>query len=482
MSTDTIAAIASPAGGAERAIVRISGPRAEELVRAALGALPAPLARGVHAGRFRDARGSQPVALWWMPAPRSYTREDVAELHLSGAAPLVEAAFARLLELGARAAGPGEFTRRAFENGRIDLAQAEGVLELVRATSEAERRAGLGLLEGGLAQRTLAVRAALEELRALCEASLDFDESDTGHVPVAELVALAELARARLADALSWEVRRAGRGARARVLLAGLPNAGKSSLFNALGRGAQALVSAASGTTRDWLAAPWALEAGEVLLVDTPGLCAQAGEPERRARELADREIAAADLLLWVAAADAPAESAATSLQGFRGLPEGAPRLVVWNRIDRPGAQSSPPAAWGLAPGDWLAASALTGPGSPSSAGAPPRCSPRSARPPSRARRATSAARSARATAARSRTRPPSSRARSPRRPTARRSTTWPRACAPRRTRSIGSPGARRPTTCSSASSRASASGNEPRPRPAAGRRDASGRAPHGRP
>ena len=131
----TIAAVAPPPGSGLRGVIRVSGPAAAELVRATLRPPPARDAlarRAAFRGRFDDGRGTQPVLLFWMPAPRSYTREDVAEFHLPGSAPLLDAALARLLALGAAPAMPGEFTRRAFENGRIDLSRAEGVLALDR--------------------------------------------------------------------------------------------------------------------------------------------------------------------------------------------------------------------------------------------------------------------------------------------------------------------------------------------------------------
>jgi len=253
---DTIAAIASPPGGGLRGILRLSGPRSQEIVRSIwVGAVPPLGRRGIHLGRIRDRRGEQPAMLLWMPAPRSFTREDVAELHLPGSPPLLAAALERLLELGARAAAPGEFTRRAFLNGRIDLARAEGVLALVSSRNESERAAAHALLSGGLSERIEDLRNRLEELRATCEASLDFDERDTGHVPAEEIQARAQEAREDLARALSWEVRRADVGGEPRVVLAGRPNAGKSAVFNALAGREEALVSHLEGTTRDALSA-----------------------------------------------------------------------------------------------------------------------------------------------------------------------------------------------------------------------------------
>ena len=323
----TIAAIATPPGPGRRGIVRVSGPLAGELVRAALRAgvpdFDAARERLLVRGRFDDGRGTQPLVLLWMRAPRSFTREDVAEFHLPGAEPLLACALARLLSLGAAAARPGEFTRRAFRNGRLDLSRAEGVLALTQAANEAERAAAAQLLDGGLERRAQAIRERLLELVTLCEASLDFDESETGHVPRAELVALLAGAEAALAETLQWEVRRAAPSALPRVLLLGAPNAGKSSLWNAL-TGGRALVSASAGTTRDTLEARWELGPMTCLLIDGPGLEAARGGTRARAQELFARARGQADLALWVV------DASAAELEP---VPEGV-RLLVWSKTD----------------------------------------------------------------------------------------------------------------------------------------------------
>lgn len=314
----TIAAIASPPGPGARGVIRVSGPRAFEVVRACtsfadVGALAS---RGAWRGRLRDGEGSQPVLALAMPGPRSFTREDVCELHLCGSPPLLAAALARLVALGAELAAPGEFTRRAFESGRIDLSQAEGVLELVAAQDEAERRAATALLFGGLSQRLASLRARLFELRVLCEASLDFDEADTGHVPLEELRERARTVEEELEVALGWERERTRRTERPRVVLVGRPNAGKSALFNALVGGA-ALVSERAGTTRDALRGVWILPTLECELVDTAGesaefLALEPEHPDRVAQRVGEHERLAADLRLRVydAREAAPRESA----------------------------------------------------------------------------------------------------------------------------------------------------------------------------
>jgi len=347
----TIAAVATPPGPGERGVIRVSGPAAADLVRACVRPVPALSARGSFRGRFDDGRGTQPVLVLWMPAPASYTREDVAELHLPGAPPLLDAALARLLALGARAAEPGEFTRRAFEHGRLDLSRAEGVLALVEAENERQARAAAELLFGGLAQRVDALRDALEEVRALCAASLDFDEGDAGHVEEGLLLALGREARARLAEALAFEERREPLSGLPRLVLVGAPNAGKSSLFNRL-TGGRALVSGLAGTTRDGVSGVWHLAGVDCRLLDLPGLdrpgaadpAVDPGGADARAQELARELAQGADLQLWVVDAGDPAGPGSG-----KDLPPGR-RLLVWSKLDRLPPGGPPPGEDGPAP------------------------------------------------------------------------------------------------------------------------------------
>lgn len=366
----TIAAVASPPGGGARAVLRVSGPRAADLVRGAFVADGAPgdardgegftpSARGITLGRFDDGRGTQPAMLVWMPGPGSYTREDVAEFHLVGSPPLVAAALERLLRLGAQPAEPGEFTRRAFLSGRLDLTRAEGVLSLVTARSEAERRAASQLLAGGLADRIDALRAGLDALRALCEASLDFDETDTGHVPEDELRARTDAVLEGLREALAWESARAPRSGLPQVVLVGAPNAGKSRLYNRLA-GADALVSGRVGTTRDALRTTWRAGDAEVELWDTAGAVAPDGAVEREAQDRARALREAADLALWVVDARRPADDLVAEREA---LAAGGARYLVWNQVDRPGAAPAPPAALTERLAGAAAVSAATGAG-----------------------------------------------------------------------------------------------------------------------
>lgn len=362
----TIVARSSPPGPGLRGILRVSGPGAESLAGRALGLGEAlPRGRAVLEGRFRDGEGDQPVRLLWMPGPRSYTREDVAEFHLPGSPPLLQASLDRLLDLGAVLAQPGEFTRRAFENGALDLLRAEGVLALIEARDQEGCRAAHALLEGGLGDRVSGLRDGLDELRALCEASLDFDETDTGHVDTEHLLGLGRDLRGALDGAVVWERRRDPPRGESRVVLAGAPNAGKSTLFNALVGDERALVSDLEGTTRDALTAELVLGGVRVRLHDSPGIEAGRGEVETSAQRLADRDRRGADLVVWVVRADGVAVDAA--FPRTPGNPEEHPavRLLVWSQVDRPGGLGAPPpdllAAWGDP--KWVAVSAVEGRG-----------------------------------------------------------------------------------------------------------------------
>jgi tRNA modification GTPase len=356
-ASTTIAAIASPPGGGLRGILRISGPRAGPIVKAIwrpAGELDLSR-RAVLAGRVDDGRGQQPALLLWMPGPRSFTREDVAELHLPGSPPLLEAALARVLALGAVPAAPGEFTRRAFLSGRIDLTRAEGVLATIAARDEGQRRAARSLLAGGLAARVDRVREGLEDARALVEASLDFDPRETGHVPEEEIAGRAADARARLVEALGWETARAALRGEPRIVLAGPPNAGKSALFNRLAGANGAIVSPLPGTTRDVLSAEVRIEGVACRLLDTAGIDAGAAlDPiEREAQAAGSSARESADLLLWVVDSTlggrAPAPPRSTDVLG------------AWNKIDLAGSRPAPPAE---APGlPWIPTSAATGEG-----------------------------------------------------------------------------------------------------------------------
>ncbi len=273
---DTIAAPATPPGGGLRAVVRVSGPRAAEIAGGYPGAV---LRRG----------------------PRSYTREDLVEIHLPGAAPLVQRCLRLLAERGARSARPGEFTLRAFLNGRLDLVQAEAVERVIAAGDDAERRAAVETLGGGWSKRLRDVEATLLDLCADVEAAIDFSDQDIEVLSTADARARARGVLEALRGLAASTSRAAVRDGLPVVALFGRPNAGKSTLFNALG--GDALVSPAPGTTRDVLAADVELRPGlRVRLLDTAGVFADgaAGPLDGEAGRRASQAAAAADVTLLV--------------------------------------------------------------------------------------------------------------------------------------------------------------------------------------
>ncbi len=312
---DTIAAIATPPGKGAIGVVRLSGPRALAVgARVWRGRDPRTLAGGrfTH-GRMVDPESGEAIdegLLLVFRAPRSYTGEDALEFQLHGSPAVLRRALEALLAAGARPAEPGEFTLRAYLNGKLDLAQAESVLALVEAETETARRQALRGLSRELSRRIRAIEAPLLDLLAQVQATLDYPEEG---VPAPRV-------EAALFDALSGieallKTARAGRIARegARLVLLGPPNAGKSSLLNALLGFERALVAPVPGTTRDYLEAPLALEGLPLEAVDTAGVRATDDPIERAGVERALGLARTADLVLWVAdrserKADPPAE------------------------------------------------------------------------------------------------------------------------------------------------------------------------------
>lgn len=263
MLGDTIFAIASPPGASERGILRVSGPCAIELVSDVLDdALP--VERGVYERTIEVLGFGVACAALVMPGPRSYTGEDVVELHLPGSPLLLENVQARWRG-EARDATPGEFTRRAFEAGRLDLAAAESVLQLIHASGEAAGRRALDVLRGGLRRGVDEVRSRLVDARSLLEAGLDFTDGETGEVEPEQWLPGLEACAVRLSE-LRGGLPPAAVGGE--LLLVGRANAGKSSLCNALAGEAVVLVSEEAGTTRDVLVVE---VAPGVRLLDAPG-------------------------------------------------------------------------------------------------------------------------------------------------------------------------------------------------------------------
>ena len=298
---DSIFALSSGAPPAGIGVIRLTGPQARDALIALTGALPSP--RKAARAQFRDAAGDllDDGLVLFFPGPHSVTGEDLAEFHCHGGRAVVAALHAALARIpGCRAAEPGEFTRRAFRNGRIDLAEAEGLGDLLAAETELQRRVALDSVRGLFSAQVGGWREALLRLSAQLEAQLDFsDEADVADLPPAfhpELAVLGSEIAAALA-APHAELLREG----FRVALAGPPNAGKSTLFNALVRQDAAITAALAGTTRDVLIRLVALDGVPFSFIDMAGLRDAAGdEIEAIGIGRARQEIAAADLVLWL--------------------------------------------------------------------------------------------------------------------------------------------------------------------------------------
>ncbi len=297
---DTIFALASGAGRAAIAVIRISGPATPDMLTALCGRLPAP--RRASLRRLRAASGEvlDHALVLSMPAPASYTGEQSGELHLHGGRAVVDAVADTLVALGARPAEPGEFTRRAFLNGRMDLTEAEGVADLIDAETQAQRRQALRQTEGALSLLLSAWAARLRLLLAEQEALIDFPDEDLPPEVearvLAEITALAAETTAQLDDDRHGERLRDG----LIFVVAGPPNVGKSSLVNALVARDVAIVSPTPGTTRDALETRIVLGGVPVTLVDTAGLREATDPIEAEGIRRAQSRAAEADLLLTV--------------------------------------------------------------------------------------------------------------------------------------------------------------------------------------
>jgi tRNA modification GTPase len=297
--SSTLAGIATGTADGGVAIVRVSGPRARSIGEALVGELPEPRVLGL-----RTLAG-EAILVAHMPGPRSFTGEDVVELHVHAGERNVASVLEQVLAAGAVAAGPGDFSRRAFEHGRLSLDQVEGIAALIGARTQAALDQAKRLVAGELGREVEVVRAAVEILRIEIEANLDFPEDVAG----ADEQRWADECL-RLHGAIDrWLARfEAGRRARskARVVLAGPPNAGKSALFNALLGRRRALVSEQAGTTRDFVEAELTIAGRELVLIDTAGLRVSDDALERAGVELGREQLAGAELVVWIEGADQP--------------------------------------------------------------------------------------------------------------------------------------------------------------------------------
>ncbi|MDR3635730.1 MAG: tRNA modification GTPase [Isosphaeraceae bacterium] len=356
-SSDTIAAIASPSGAGPRGIVRLSGDDAWAIALSGFEAdrpEPPPARAEMRIGQLRvdGLRPRLPVSVALWPAPWTYTRQPLAEIHTVGSPPLLRQVLTHCLARGARHAEAGEFTLRAFLSGRLDLTRAEAVLGVIDAQSPAQLDAALRQLAGGLSAPITSLRDRLLDVLAHLEANLDFaDESDVD--PLGRAALAAEL-RAASDDVLGLAEKLCGRdrsdGA-PRVVLVGPPNAGKSRLFNALVGGAQAIVSPVAGTTRDYVSAFADCHGLTVELVDTAGIDMAETQIEQAAQAQRVDQTARADMLLVCEPSGMPRASESLDLDD-RVIRTRRPDLRVTTKCDL--AQPSP---------DTLATSAATGEG-----------------------------------------------------------------------------------------------------------------------
>jgi tRNA modification GTPase len=349
----SIYALSSGHGKAGVAVIRISGPRTGFALHAMAGGLPKPRVAWLAAIRNPETGDVLDRGLvLWFPAPRSFTGEDMAELHVHGGRAVLEAVLRALAGLtGLRLAEPGDFARRAFENGKLDLTAAEGLADLIDAETEAQRRQALRQADGALRSLYDGWRERLIAASAMLEAELDFaDEADVPEsIAATARPAVETLARelaAHLQDARGGEILRDG----FHVVIAGPPNAGKSSLLNALARRDAAIVSAEAGTTRDVIEVRLDLGGYPVVLMDTAGIREAGGEIEREGiRRTLDR-MRGADLVLWMQDASLPSPSSVAHPE-----PEGArPAIRIASKSDL---------ATGRPQGDAVPISAKTGEG-----------------------------------------------------------------------------------------------------------------------
>ena len=330
--SDIIAAISTAPGRAGIGVVRISGPRLDKFISGIVSRrLPA---RRATLADFVDARRAaidQGIALYF-PAPHSYTGEDVLELQGHGGPVVLQLVLKRCLELGARPAQPGEFTRRAYLNDRIDLAQAESVADLIDASTSEAARSALRSLQGAFSQQVDELLNGLIELRALVEAALDFPEEDLEFIRQADGEGRLARLRSKLQDVMSASQRGSLLREGLRVVLAGRPNVGKSSLLNQLAGEEIAIVADVPGTTRDAIRQSISVEGVPLHIIDTAGLRPATDAVERLGIARAWAAIEHADLVLLLL--DATQGETVEDREIRRELPAGPPRVTVMNKID----------------------------------------------------------------------------------------------------------------------------------------------------
>lgn len=331
VAADTIAAIATAPGIGGVGVVRVSGNGVPDIVRAIVGrSLEPRVARFV---RFLDDAGElidEGLALYF-PAPRSYTGEDVLEIQAHGGPIVLNRLLARCTSFGARLAAPGEFTQRAFLNGKIDLAQAEAVADLIAARTDQAARSAARSLAGEFSRRIQSFQTELTQLRVIVEGALDFPDEGIDFLRDADvagrLARLIVLIDEALDAAQTGRIQQEGLC----VVLVGAPNTGKSSIINMLCMDEVAIVSPLPGTTRDLVRAPLQVDGVPIEIIDTAGLRMTSDPLEGLGIERTRRALASADVLVVVSDAS---KAEGVDADTVFGLPEGIRRVRVHNKID----------------------------------------------------------------------------------------------------------------------------------------------------
>ena len=343
---ETIAAISTPPGRGGVGVIRVSGPGVPAVIAGILRETLVP--RLATRSTFRGNAGEaidQGLAIHF-PAPRSYTGEDVLELHGHGGPAVLRLLLTRCTELGARLARPGEFTQRAFLNGKLDLAQAESVADLIEAATATAARAAARSLSGVFSTEISALVEALIELRMFIEATLDFPDEDVEFVRAADVRSRIDALAVRIAAVLA----RAKQGALLRdglaAVLVGQPNVGKSSLLNQLAGEELAIVTPIAGTTRDAVQSPVEIDGIPLTVIDTAGLRATDDPIETIGIERTWAAVAGADLALVLVDAQSSDDISAADAAILAQLPAALPRLVVHNKIDIAGISAAAATRW----------------------------------------------------------------------------------------------------------------------------------------